>query len=204
MGPPDLLVSAVAVVYDPVPAPDDLSIDTFRDFLRPPLNLYPPTDSLRVASSRDQMEVLLSPVRVEVRDLSGDIEKSRAKVAEVLTGVVGILPEPRFRSYEIDLFLESYAGEDEDVEAWLGQRFLRESLQEDLGVGVSCDNVTVTYEREDWTQTIELEAVTGSRVIIRFYSRQDITDLPDRDDLQVDVQAQHEYLSALLQKVGSQ
>ena len=135
MGPPDLLVSAVAVVYDPVPAPDDLSIDTFRDFLRPPLNLYPPTDSLRVVSNRDQMEGPAFPCPGRGSRPERDIEKSRAKVAEVLTGVVGILPEPRFRSYEIDPFLESYAGEDEDVEAWLGQRFLRESLQEDLGVG---------------------------------------------------------------------
>ena len=201
MGPTDLLVIAVAAVYDPVGAPDNLSADTFRDFIRPPLTIYPPVDSFRVVSNRDQIEILLSPSRTEVRELSGDADRAKIKLPEVLAGVLGILREPVFRSYEIDFYLESYAKENEDVGAWLGRHFLTTGIH-DLGAGVSCQNVTVSYDRNAWTQTIDLEVVPESRVIVRSYSHRDIDELPDKNDAQQDVQSQHEYLSELLRKVG--
>ncbi len=203
MSPADLLVSTIAVIHDAVPSPVNLfSEETLRGLVRPPLNVFPTMDSFRIVSNRDQIELVLSPVRSEVRDFSGDVEKASSKLSDVLKGLMGLLAEPVVRSYGINFLLESRYEETEEVAVWLGQHFLRDNLTGDLGTPVSCDEITFSYEREDKSQTINIEVTGDSTVIINSSASEQTDALPDKSKLEVELKSQHDYIFNLLRKVG--
>ena len=198
----DILGGAIAVTHDSVSPPESLTIEKFREILRPPLSINPSPDTIRIVSSRDQIEVLLSPTKTEVRDLSADMDKASLQLPRVLTKVVAFLPSPMIRSYEVNFILESQVGGKEPAGAWLSRTFLRDSLQSNLGESVSSDFVTLSYIRESKEHSLEVEAVADSRLSIRAYSSEPTEVLPNSEDLQASIRSQYEYLMTQLERIG--
>ena len=203
MSPAELLVSTIAVVHDAAtPQTNPFSEEKLRGLVRPPLNVLPTMDSFRVVSNRDQIELVLSSVRSEVRDFSGDVDKASSRISEVLTGVMGLLAEPVVRSYGVNFLLESRYEETEDVAAWLGQHFLRDDLKGELGTPVSCDAITFSYDREGKSHTIDIEITGDSTLTINSNASEHTEALPNKSKLEVELKSQHDYLFDLLRKVG--
>ena len=203
MSPVELLVSTIGVTHDAAPPPTILfSDETLRGLVRPPLNVFPTMDSIRVVSNRDQIELVLSPVRSEVRDFSGDLEKASTKIPDVLAKVMDLLDGPVVRSFGVNFLLEAHREETEDVAAWLGKHFLRDNLEGDLGTTVSCPSITFFYERDGKSQTIDLEVSGDSAVTINSTASEPTEALPDKPKLESEMKSQHDYLFNLLGKVG--
>ena len=94
MGPPNLLVSTIALAHEAVGPPPDFSPDWLRSLLRPPLHLYPAGDGLRALSARDQLEVVLSAPKTEINDLSGSVQNGSVKFSTYLDGLWQLVGSP--------------------------------------------------------------------------------------------------------------
>ena len=149
MGPPNLLVSTIALTHEAVGPPTGFSPDSLRSLLRPPLHLYPDPagDGLRVLSARDQLEVGLSAPKTEIGDLSGSVQNGSVRFSTYLDDLWQLVGSPALFTYEIGFVLEAYGGEQEDIAQWLGQRFLRSGLQGDEADSVSSLVVSFSYAR---------------------------------------------------------
>ena len=198
----DLLGSAIAVVYDSLSTPGNFSAETLRGFLRPPLYVNPSMDSFRVMSHRDQVEVLQSPYRTEVRDLSWNVEEASQKLPGVLTGVLGLLGDVNPRSYEIIFFFEQEMTGGESPGDWLGQRFLRDELRGELGTGLSCDLMTLSYREGSKSYSIDVEVVGESRFMFRAYVSEPVDGLLSSDELRVHFGQERQNLISQLIKIG--
>ena len=202
MTPDELLGSAIAVVYDPLSTPGNFSTEALRSLLRPPLSIYPPMDSFRMASHRDQVEVLQSPHRTEVRDLSWNIDQASTKLPELLTGILGLLGDLTVRSYEIFFYLEQEMTGEEPLGGWLGQRILRDEFRTGFSDHLSCDIVTFSYEEDSKTHGIEIELAGQSRFMLRSYVSEPVDQLLGSNELRNRFNQERQRLVGQLTKVG--
>ena len=159
-------------------------------------------DSFRVTSHRGQIEVLQSPHRTEVRDLSWNVEEASQKLPGVLTSVLGLLGDVNPRSYEIIFFFEQEMTSGESPGDWLGQRFLRDELRSELGTGLSCDLMTLSYREGSKSYSIDVEVVGESRFMFRAYVSEPIDRLLSSDEIQALFGEERQTLISQLTKVG--
>ena len=201
MGPLELLYSSIGFVHETT-GPPNSPLETFRDFLRPPLGIHPSVDGIRIVSNRDQLEALLVPDRTEVRDYSGDVEKGSSKLVDIIFQVMRLRELSALTSYDINFVAESENTSDESVEAWLGKHFLNQSLADSLGASPDCHSVVMSYQHGEKTQVVELTETSDTRVIIRYLTQEEATTLPDCGQLQSEVQGQYADFTDLMKKVG--
>ena len=202
MGPPSLLVSAIALSHEAVVPPPDFSPDSLRAVLRPPLHLYPAGDGLRVLSARDQLEVVLSTFRTELNDLSGVVQSGSVKFSTYLDDIWRLVGSPALSTYEIGFVLESFGGAQEDIAQWLGQHFLRSGLQGDESDSVSSLAVSFSYARGAKRQDIEMQVDSPSRLLIRYVASESANDVPEHSLILTEVNSEHSHLVDFLKRVG--
>jgi hypothetical protein len=203
MPPVELLTATVAVICDPGPPPETDLVEAFRTLIRVPLNVSQTVDgSLIVASNRDQMEVSLSPNKVDVREVSGDAERAAEKIPRVLDGVFRMLSSPQTRSYGINFILESDLSGAEGATAWLGQTFLNESLSGKLDTTLSSDSVMLSFHQGSKVHTIRLQITDGTRVVVNSNASEAIASLPNEEKLKEELTSQYGFLMDVLRKVG--
>ena len=202
MGPPNLLVSTIALTHEAVGPPPGFSPDSLRSLLRPPLHLYPAGDGLRVLSARDQLEVVLSAPKTELSDLSGSVQNGSVKFSTYLDELWQLLGSPGLLTYEIGFVLEAYGGEQEDIAQWLGQRFLRSGLQGDEADSVSSLVVSFSYARGAKWQDVEMQVDTPSRLLIRYTASESVSAVPEPGLVLTEVNSEHDNLVDFLKRVG--
>ena len=179
--------------------PERLTGDTFREIMSGVLNVGQTVDgSVAITSTRDQMEVRLSPSKVDVRDLSGQPKRVPKEIPRVITKVWDLLQDPVMKSYGINFVLEVPMAE---PKVWLGDRFLATSLKSELD-DLSSDQISISFEQKIKTQTIRFQAVRDSRININSNASQTAESLPALEQLQDELAAQYEALIALLDKFG--
>ena len=152
-----------------------------------------------IASSRDQVEVLLWPNKLDVRVIGDEDSGVVTKVPEVLLGVVQVLPELSMRSYGINFLFESDL--EQDGTTWLGDKFLSESLKE-LGPRLSSDSIKFSFANPPKVQTVVLQISNMTRLIVNANASEQVDGLPDKEGLEADVDSQHKFLTDLLRTWG--
>ena len=203
MGPPNLLVSTIALTHEAVGPPPGFSPDSLRSLLRPPLHLYPSGDlGLRVLSARDQLEVVLSAPKTEINDLSGSVQNGSVKFSTSLDSLWQLVGSPPLLKYEIGFVLEAYGDQQEDMAQWLGQRFLRSGLQGDAADSVSSVAVSFSYARGAKWQDIEIQVETPSRLLIRYAASESVSAVPEPGLMLTGVNSEHDHLVDFLKRVG--
>ena len=201
MGPPNLLVSIIALTHEAVGPPLGLSPDSLHSLLRPPLHPYTDGDGIRVLSARDQLEVALSAQKTEISDLSGSVQNGSVKLSTHLDNLWQMVDSPALFTYEIGFVLEAY-GEQEDIAQWLGQRFLRPGLQCDDADSVSSSVVSFSYARGAKSQGIEMQVDTRSRLLIRYTASESVSEVPEPGLILAEVNSEYDNLVDFLKRVG--
>ncbi len=202
MGPPNLLISTIALTHEAIGAPPGFSPDSLRSLLRSPLHLYPDSDGIRVVSARDQLEVALSAPKTEISDLSGFVQNGSVKLSTHLDNLWQMVGSPALSTYEIGFVLEVYGGEQEDIAQWLGQRFLRPGLQGDEAESVSSPIVSFSYARGAKSQGIEMQVDTPSRLLIRYTASESASAVPEPGLILAEVNSEYDNLVDFLKRVG--
>ena len=171
--------------------------------MRTPLNVSQVMDgSLVIGSNRDQMEVSLSSVKIDVRDVSGRADRISTSVPQALQSVFSKLSPTGVRSYGINFILESDIDGEERADIWVGQHFLSESLAEDIGPGFSSDSIALSFTRGLKTHTIRLNVVGNNKIVINTNVSVQTVVLPGSDALATEMDEQYCSLMELLKKIG--
>ena len=171
--------------------------------MRTPLNVSQGIDgSLVIGSNRDQMEVSLSPVKMDVRDVSGHADRISTTIPQALKGAFSKLSPTGVRSYGINFILESDVEGEGRADTWIGQHFLSENLADDIGPGLSSDSIALSFTQGLKTHTIRLNVVGNNKVVINTNVSQQTGVLPSSDELATEMDEQYSNLMELLKEIG--
>ena len=196
----DLVASTVALVFQsPLQPPVSFSGQDMVQFLHLPSPGYSPDGSLAINSHRDQIEVLLSANKLDVRNVSGDFEKGVQKVPDVMHGMCDLLDAHSPRSIGINFVLSVHK---EEPRSWMAQRFLNGELASILQGPLGSDIISVIYGRGDKTITVRFEARPDSGITVNYNASEEVSVVPERDQLASDIQVQQSNLNELLEALG--
>ena len=196
----DYVVSSIAVTFLPQrEGPQSLSGEAFSQFMNRPIPNRSPDGSLVVTSNRDQIEVILSPGKVDVRDLSGDPDRAKLKLPTVLIRMWEQLQQTEVLSYGINFIVQV---EMQDPQNWMGETFLRPDLNEKLAVQPRSDAVHLSFDEADTTRLIRLQVPDASHILVNSNDSRAITVIPDVQELQDNLETQRNKLETLLTNLG--
>lgn len=199
MGSIELFTTTIAVIFDPIES-GPLSGESFQKVMRAPLKVSQGLDgSMVISSGRDQVEVSLLQNKIDVRVIGDKVSGAVTKVPEVLLGLVEVLPPLRMRSYGINFLLESNL--EQDGTAWVGEKFLSESLRE-LGPRLSSDSIKFSFDNPPKVQTVVLQINNMTRLIVTANASEPVSDLPTKERLGDEIDSQYEFVTELLRKWG--
>ena len=197
----DLLVSTIAVVFDPTSQPPPVNVPSdLTGIIRQPVNVSGnPLGQLTITSTRDQIELLLSGNRFEVRDLSGTLDQGVAKIPRIVHEVMALLGNPRLSSYGINFVLEMPK---QEARNWLVTTLLSPSIQERLEGELSSNHVNLILHRQSKTLTTQLASGVADKIGVNFNASQETPELPNAEHLRDDMKEQYGALIGLLERLG--
>lgn len=198
----DLIIASIAFLFaaevpkEPVP----ITSDQLSSILRPPLAIGQAGDGLTsISSNRDQIEIQFGVNKLDVRDLTGDIEKARDKVPRIMQAFLALLDEPReFRSFGLNLIGEFSTN---DPNAWLASNFLNPDLDGTFDMNFSTDAVSLIAERLPKEWTIRFQARKGDTINVNFNASEFSGELPDQRQLEGELAEQFAALTDFLAKL---
>ena len=192
----DLVTSTVATVFQPLlQLPVSFSGQEIAKFLHMPSPGYSPDGSPAIISHRDQIEVFLSPNKIDIHNVSGRFQRGYEKVPEVLHGMCDLLGADSPKSIGIN-FVVSVPKE--DPTSWIGQRFFSSELEPILKGPPTSDTISVTYGRDNKVITVRFEARPDSTITVNFNASQEVNALPEQEELATDIETQKDVLVELL------
>ena len=200
-GQAELIVSTIAVVLDPPvpPSPTSFRGDGLEAILRRPLNILPGPEGPIITSSREQVEVQLSPNKIDVRESSGDAAQAKSKIPRIIHGFLAILPAVEIQSYGINFILETNM---ERPHEWLGNNLLNPGLASEFETPLFSNLVTLLLDRPPKIWTVRFEDQPGDRLVVNFNSSEITGELPDQEKLGHEIGEQYEALNKFLSQIG--
>jgi hypothetical protein len=169
----ETLMSTIAVVFPPV-SQTEMDEDMLTALLKPPINLSQSQDGASLFSSaRAQMEVLLFPNKLNVRELSGDQEQAAGKIPNVVHGFLDVLNVNEPASFGINYQIEVSCVSPSE---WIGSTFLAKSLSDtfDLDSQVRSNHVAVVFDRAPKVWTIRFIGHKKNRLRIDLNSSEQL------------------------------
>ena len=201
VAPLDLIMVTVAVVYA-----DDVEVSVDKEqlfeILHPPVNLGSTPDGQTViSSSRDQVEVLLTPRRINVREVSGNIETAPARVAQVLYWFIDrFFSQSPVVSYGINFVSEAQV---EDPRGWIAAQLLNTKGLAPLGKLEGSGGVNIILDRSPKRWTVKFDAPQErQRITIDLNSHETVGALPDVATLPREIAQHYGDLNASLIELG--
>lgn len=196
----DFVASTVAVVFGPEFQPKSpVPGQAMAAFLHRPTVSLSPDGSVVITSHRDQVEVVLSANKLDVRDVSGRDETAYEKIPKVLHGIRPLLSGEQPKLLGIN-FVVSVP--QENPRSWIAQKFLAQDLKTIIQAQFDSNSVSVSYEQSGKRVTVRFDASPESALIVNFNASQDIDDLPAEEEMARDIKSQRKALLELLRALG--
>ena len=193
----EFVTSTVAVLFMPQFQPKSpVSAQALGEVLHRPTANMAPDGSVVITSHRDQVEVVLSGPKVDVRDVSGSADKTHEKIPSVLHGICRLLSDEAPRSFGIN-FVVSVPNE--NPSAWIGQKFLNKELNSIIQTPLESNIVSVIYNQSNKRATVRFEPGPESTVVVNFNASQEITKVPGEEEIATDIKSQRTALLDLLE-----
>ena len=195
----EFISSTVAVVYGPQFQPKaPVSAQAIAEFLQRPTANLAPDGSVVITSHRDQVEVLLSGPKVDVRDVSGSYEKTHEKIPNVLHGICRLVSDDFPISFGVNFVV---LVPKDNPGGWIAQTFLNNELNSIIETPLESGGVSLIYDQYDKRVTVRFDPSPDSSVMVNFNASQEITNLPGQEQLATDIKSQRkaflEFLDAL-------
>ena len=200
VGPLDLVVSTVAVIFEsPLQPPASISSQDVGEFLRLPSLGYSPDGSLAINSHRDQIEVLLSANKLDVRNVSGEHDKGVERVPAAVHGMCELFSTSAPKSFGVNFIVSV---EQSEPRSWMAETFLRGDLASVLEDSPGSDMLSFVYVRGVKTITVRFDVRPGFGINVNYNASEEISALPGREELGSDLDAQKANLDDLLRALG--
>jgi hypothetical protein len=192
-----LVTSTIAITHES-PSDKGVNIKDLEQFLSPPINIGVTPEGTMVSSQRDQIEIVTSNVRTNVRDLSGKKDFVGSKIGVILNWFVTNF-ELKINSYGINFILRvSYS----NPRQWISENILSSRISERTGNKLTGGAALISLDANPKTLNIKLEPVDGDKLAVDFNASEKTNTLPAADILCSELKTQWELLAKLLSNLG--
>ena len=183
----EFIASTVAVVFGPQFQPKSpVSAQALGEFLHRPTANMAPDGSAVITSHRDQLEVVLSGPKIDFRDVSGSSENTHEKIPSVVHGICSLLSDDIPVSFGVN-FVALVPNESPSV--WIAQKFLNDDLSSITHAPIESAGVTLVFDQLDKRITLRFDQAPDSSVIANFNASQQITNLPEAEQIATDIES---------------
>lgn len=177
MNDSEVLMCTVAVVFPP-PTHIELDEELMASSLESPISVSQfPEGGTMISGARSQMEVVLHPNKLNVRELSGDIGRGANKIPRVVHSFLEFLKVEQPSSFGLNYLLEVVC---ENPSEWVGSRLLAKDLTDTLKPAnkLRSNNLDVIVERPPKVWTIRFQVRRRDRIHIDFNSNEELSNEP--------------------------
>ena len=178
----DISQSTIAVVIQPPVSPPNIQDADLRSLIRPPyaIGQASATESI-LSSTRDQMEIILSPSKINVRDTSGKDEFDDSRVPEILHWFVGKYGTP-VRSFGINFVILL---ENPNPQLWIKEVLLNPSIESKSGLNLLGGQARISLQTGQKTWNIGFQQMQEENILeLNFNASQEASELPAIMELQ--------------------
>lgn len=198
----DLLFSTVAVAFDPIqnlPA-FHITDETLTGILKHPLNLgNAPGGQIVISSPRDNIEVQISPTKIDVRDLSGRIEQGQTEIPRVICEFLRLFNNPTLISYGINFVVEIA---NDNPAPWLADHLLHPGLSEHFGDAVASNQISLIFPNSSKDITLQIGTRGQTQLHVNFNASENTNSLPCTGTLSEEIAGQYGFLESRLRQLG--
>ena len=195
----DLLFSTIAVVFEPTPNLPVFRItdELLSEILQHPLNIgNDPNGQIVIASPRDNIELQLSPNKIDVRNLSGDHHHGEESIPRVLHAFLRILDYPILASYGVNFVIE--IPNDEPAQ-WMAANLVNPTKKEYFA-DLTSNRVHLIFRDRDKDVTMQVGVRGNKHINVNYNVSESISNLPEIGQLE---QALAEGYCHLIQSINA-
>lgn len=198
----DLVLATIAVLFEPPAAAPAITQEQIGDVLHRPINIgQTPDGRLIINSTRDQIEIQLFPNKIDVRDLSGGLDKAKEKVPEAVSKIMALVfkdAPPNIHTYGINIVVEIPVVE---PNIWMGKTFLKDELSAFFGPPITSNEIAIRANEPPKTIIVKIMSRDDSRININFSASEETESLPDMERLAEELEIFHARTLKLVQDI---
>lgn len=195
----ELVLSTIAVIFKPPLLQGDISAEQVGAILKRPITVASGPNLTTFSSMRDQIDVLLLPNKLDVRELSGDVKLAKSALPRILVEFMGILSNPAITSYGINFIVEVKL---EDPRRWLGSSFVSPSMIETLGQPIQLPMLSLQLDHPPKAWLVRFEVLPNNVLTVNFNASESPDVLPSEDVLATNVKEQYAAFIGFLRQIG--
>jgi hypothetical protein len=196
----ELILSTIAVLFQPISVQTSVSEQKVSAILRRPFGIGATAEgAVAITSTRDQIEVHLASNKVDVRDLSGELDQAQSKVPRILNEFLAFLSSPPVTSYGINFLLDIPM---QQPDQWLANHLIAPALSGELETQLSSRLVVLAFSHPPKVWTVRFESRDDSRINVNLNASEAVSVLPGLEPLAQDMVTQLGALRKLLTRLG--
>ncbi len=188
-----LVMSTIAITHE-APAARSVNIKDLERFLYPPITIGAGLEGSIIGIQREQIEIVTTNVRTDVKDLSGQIGFTKSKIGKVLNDFVTNM-ELKVNSYGINFVIRvpcEASGE------WIVENILSSSISEKTNKKLVNGSAVISLEAGCKTWNIKFDSVDDKKLAVNFNASEKTTELPGADMLSGEQKTQWKLLLEFL------
>lgn len=192
-----LVMSTIATTHE-APATKNVNVKELEQFLSPPITVGAAPEGSIISSPREQIEIIASSVKTNVRDLSGKKDFAGSKVGIILnwfTTSFGV----KVNSYGVNFMLRVSCS---NPRQWITENILSSRISERTGKKLTSGAAAVSLEAEPKTWNIRFEPLDDKSLAVDFNASQKTIELPVAEVLSGEFRTQWELLAKFLGDLG--
>ena len=199
----DLTMTTIAVVVEAPLEPPQITQDAMTQLLRPPLATgVSQSGETLISSNRDQIEVLFSPNKINVRYQGDDPASAKNLIPRTLLQFLTWY-QTDVKSYGVNFVVLVSLGE-VDPETWLADNLIAPAVSDRLGGAIiGSKGVSISLEAENKTWNLEFSRSTEGKLMINFNSSEEVGEAgwPPTPNLGDQLDSQYEHLVELVRRL---
>jgi hypothetical protein len=192
----DIIMSTIAVITAPPAQPRSIDQKDLQQVLTRPLAIGQSPDGILVSSQRDQIEVIVSGNKINVRDLSGEPRFSESKIPSTLHFFLG---SSQIKSYGVNFIINVPRVEPLQ---WIRDNILSSQIPKRTQKTLIGGAGTLKIANGSKTWNIKLEPGEGDTINVDFNASEETQQLPDNSRLSQELQEQFLALLRFLNDLG--
>ena len=192
-----LVMSTIAITHE-IPEPKNVNIKELEQFLSPPITVGAGPEGSIIGSQREQIEVIIANVKINVRDLSGKKDFTGSKVGMILNHFVANFGL-KVNSYGVNFVLRVSCSA---PKKWIMENILSSRISERTNRKLVGGAATVSLEAERKTWNIRFESIDDNKLAVDFNASEKTVKLPETDVLSGELKTQWELLGKFLGDLG--
>jgi len=193
-----VIMSTIAVILNEPSKPVSIDPKAMEAVLARPLAIGQSLEGLMISSQRDQIEVVLNPNRINVRDLGGKSTFRQSRIPFVLDFFMQLLATDSL-SYGINFLITVPCSEPRQ---WVTDKILNPQISEKTGKVLMGGGASLRISSEPKVWNVKLDPTDEQTIQLDFNASEQAKKLPDQSRLCEELQEQFDALLGFLTSLG--